>query len=179
MLRFSVSRNDIPKIAAALVSAEARRDLHGKIANEVEVTAKANARAQGGKYFWGQIAQGVQGKSDETAAVIQAQHVASAQKQFGGPIRAKNKRCLTIPISAAAIYKTVDDFTDIFRYKSEKGDTILAVKNGDSIQNLFVLKTKTKPQRAFPWFPNPDSDLGLDAALKTAEDKFAAPRGFK
>ncbi len=128
----------------------------------VEKLAKANAGRHPGK-FWKEIADSVHLFAvDEYTQIVETNHVAAAQKQFGGVIETKNKRALTIPVTDEAKGKKVSEFEDsgrhLFVMRSAKvrgADTIgvLGYSAGGEFHPLFVLRTKTKRQAAEPWWP--------------------------
>ena len=82
-----------------------------EVAKAVGRAAQAGARAQGGKSFWGKVANSVNAQNpDQTANgwLVGATHVAGAHKQFGGVIAApgqgegsQHREFLTIPVGKA------------------------------------------------------------------------------
>lgn len=120
--------------------------------------AQDNALAKGGTTFWKSVSAATSVASvTDAGALIVCKHVAGAQKQFGGPIRIKNKKALTIPINALARGKVADDFeaggTKLF---TPKGTNVLGFSEGDLFVGLYVLVKATKSQRPDPWFPSPE-----------------------
>ncbi len=124
--------------------------------NSVAKSARANARAKGGRRFWRGIAQSVrlQQVSDDTL-IVGSDHFAAAQKQFGGRIEAKNKEALTIPITEEAKGKTVAEFKmggrPLFRLP---GSNVLGYSAHGEFFPEYALVKRTKPQKADPWFPD-------------------------
>jgi len=131
-------------------------------------TARESARAKGGRRFWSDIARSVQMQSvSDDAVSVHTKHVAAAQKQFGGVIKPKNRKALTIPIADEARGKRASDFErggrELFVLPSDKADTtgVLGYTDGnDMFHALFVLRTKVT-QDAEPWWPTDDQVLQL------------------
>lgn len=124
--------------------------------------ARSNARAKGGRHFWQDLARSVRVAAVSADAVsVHTSHVAAAQKQFGGVIEAKNKRALTIPVSDEAKGKRASEFEgggrDLFVLETDGSnpDTIglLGYSDDDQFHALFVLRRRTRPQAADPWWP--------------------------
>ena len=77
----------------------------------VELKAKTNARAKGGRRIWRNIAGATRLHSiTRDGAVVECYDPIGTHKEFGGPIRAKNAKALTIPISALAPSGFIDHF---------------------------------------------------------------------
>lgn len=55
-------------------------------------------------------------------------------------IRPKNAKALAIPVSGAAYDKAPRSFTDLFVWKSKKGNKFLARRNGERLSLLYLLK---------------------------------------
>jgi hypothetical protein len=123
-------------------------------ANAIAKEARDTARAKGGKRFWRQIAAATRVKaiSDSTVEIANW-HVAGAQKQYGGPIEAKNAKALTIPIAPEAHGKRAADFTTGGRQLFvPKGTSVLGYADATGFHALFALRKRVM-QKPEPWFP--------------------------
>ncbi len=75
--------------------------------------------------------------------------------EYGGVIKAKNKKYLTIPLpaamtSAGVLRKPAGDWEDTFVMRSGRGNLIIFQKRGARIVPLFVLKKQVSiPQRSY------------------------------
>jgi len=105
------------------------------------------------------------------------------QEALGGPIRPKNAKALTIPISPRARGKRARDFAGIFRVPAGPGSEpedvgILAIAgSGDSVVPLFALRTAVTIEPR-PWLGITDSDEEyLGEALERQFDREAFGRG--
>jgi hypothetical protein len=133
--------------------------------NRVAMQARKNARAKpsrpGGTGFWRKLAKTVNLDSvSATAVSVHTNHVAAAQKEFGGPIVAKNARALTIPIADEAKGKRASEFEqggrDLFVIPSDAAGSlgILGYSTGDDdFHALFALRKRTRPQAPNPFWP--------------------------
>lgn len=131
--------------------------------------AKSNARAKGGRRLWKRIADATHLTSvSGTGAVIECFDYIGAHKETGGPIRAKNKKALTIPIHEMARGKTARelelDGLDLFR---PKGKDVLGISLDGMFVALFALRKSTRSQRPDQWWP--DGDWALQKGLEEAE----------
>ena len=149
-------------------------------ANAVAIRARGNARAKGGRRWWGDLARSLQVReASPTEAEVSTPHVGAAQKQYGGRIVPVRAKALTIPIDPVArgrrAYELNSADRPLFR---PKGTDILAwsVRTGRgkgrkaTLRPLFALR-KSVFQRPDPWFP-PDDEIarmGLDEARRLAE----------
>lgn len=127
--------------------------------------AMENAAGKGGRRLWRDIARSVNVKAVTSDSVeVGAYHVAAAQKQFGGPIAARGKAAggadmLTIPIAPEADGQSAAKFAlagrKLFVFLRSN---LLGYMEDDglSFHPLFALTRRTKPQRAFPWWPEPE-----------------------
>lgn len=140
-------------------------------------TARTTARGKGGRRFWREIARSVRVRSVGADTVsVHTAHVAGAQKEFGGTIRPKNAKALTIPVSDEARGKRASEFEgggrDLFVLGRDKGDTIglLGYSEGNRFHALFVLR-KRVVQDPDPWWPTPAQTLrtGNDEASRWAQ----------
>jgi hypothetical protein len=125
--------------------------------------ARQNARAKGGRRFWRGMAASIRlAAVSPTSVSVHTNHVAAAQKEFGGPIVAKNARALTIPIADEAKGKRASEFEqggrDLFVIPSDAAGSlgILGYSTGDDdFHALFALRKRTRPQAPNPvWPPN-------------------------
>jgi len=136
--------------------------------------ARTNARGKGGRHFWREIAQAtrVQSVGPEEVSVANY-HVAGGHKQTGGPIVAgKTSKYLTIPITDEARGKRAAEFEMGGRVLFvPKGTHVLGYSEDGAFHALFVLVTKTKPQKAEPWFPDAPriSEIGLYECSRFAQ----------
>jgi len=135
--------------------------------------------AKGGRRFWREMARSVQVERGSGSMLVEAQHRAAAQKQYGGVIKAKGKAGggadhLAIPIEGSeAEGKDTHKFAlggyELFALglkDDNQGVLGYTGKDGQFVP-LFVLVTKTKPQRPDKFMPE-DSDVteyGIEEAL--------------
>lgn len=136
--------------------------------------ARRNARNKGGKKLWKSIADSVVLRSVWTGgAVVECMSYIGTHKELGGPIEAKNKEALTIPIHLMAEGKTVSEMKlegyDIFR---PRGSNVLCTKLGkqENTISLYALCKRTKSQEPDPWWP--DDQWALRAGEKEAVNYF-------
>lgn len=138
------------------------------------------ANGKGGKKFWKEIARSVNiREASATGLLVAADHVAAAQKQFGGVIRAKGKAgggadALTIPISEEAEGRRAADFA-LSGYKlfalgmEDDGEGVLGYEDeGGIFEPLFALRKATKFQKPDPWFPTEKqvAQMGEEEAVR-------------
>lgn len=103
--------------------------------------------------FWAQISESVQAPftrgSEEVVTILDGR---IAQKIYGGTIRAKRVRYLTIPISEQAYARTARVFSDeiapLFPIKSKKGNRLLVSRVDGEIQPHYLLKEEVNQK---PW----------------------------
>lgn len=126
----------------------------------VRLEAQRRCLSKGGRSFWRDVARSivvvpVPGGS----ARVEARHVASAQKQYGGPIRARGRAAggsdyLTIPIDPMAEGRRARSFAlggvGLFR---APGTNVLGYAERGVFYGLYALVKKTRPQRADPFMP--------------------------
>ena len=143
--------------------------------HRVAIQAHRAARAKGGRSFWGDVASAaLLARVDAQSALVAVDHVAAAQKQYGGTIRAKNAKALTIPITEEASGKRAAEFAmggrELFTIVSKAGNTILGYANGDDFVPLYVLK-RSVTQKADPFFPSDDEigAIGVSEGLRLLE----------
>jgi len=136
--------------------------------------ARNNARAKGGRHFWASIARAVRlAGVTNVSALIVCDHVAGAQKEYGGVIRAKNVAHLTIPIAEEAEGKRASEFEarGLFVIRAADGSrAVLGYSEGEGddarFVGLYVLVTQTRKQDPDPWWPaaNAVAESGLRRA---------------
>lgn len=137
-------------------------------ANAAAKEARDTARAKPGRRWWRDLARSIRVQNiSEAAAEVSSNHVGANLKQFGGIVRPKNKRALTIPIAPEAKGKTV--------YEMKRPNRPLFVLPGTRLlgyatpdkgfRALFVLAPKAV-QKPDPWFPAPNRlyRLGINEA---------------
>jgi len=135
--------------------------------------ARETARAKPGRRFWSDLARSVQVRAVGSETVsVHTDHVAAAQKQYGGAIVPRpGKKALTIPIAPEAKGKRAAEFEmggrDLFVInRRDAGDTIgvLGYSDGpDSFHALFVLRRRVV-QDADPWWPTQAETLAFGRA---------------
>lgn len=152
----------------------------------VALQAQRNALAKGGRRFWRALARSVNVRQVSPAGVeVASDHVAAAQKQFGGPIEAPGKgpgshnaKFLTIPIpGSSAEGRMAGEFGNLFVLGKQddpngRGGVLARAGAGGEVEPLFILVRRTKPQRPDPWFPDEKATLVIGERL--AEKKLAS-----
>lgn len=165
---------------------QATKPLFRAIGKSIVRTTKRNARkhSKGGQ-FWDEIADSISyiydsgsNKYNNNSLIVGSTHYAAAHKQFGGTISApgqgagsRHAKALTIPISGMSKGKSVRDFQGqgLFKLKSKKGNTILAIPSGlFRFIPLFVL-VKSVKQKAYPFFPEGEK---LNKAINTGINSY-------
>lgn len=170
----------------SVISVVGGKALAREVAKAIGYAAQKSARAQGGRSFWGQVANSVNaGNPDSTPNgwLVGATHVAGAHKQFGGVIAApgkgagsRHRKFLTIPVGKAREKRwTVDQAETqggytLFQVKAKFGKAFLVgYKEGAKkrkLEILFILK-RSVWQRAYPWWPEgPELDRAIDAGIQ-------------
>ncbi len=154
----------------------------------VAVKAQRNAIAKGGRRLWRDLARSVNVRSVGPGGVeVFSDHVAAAQKQFGGVISAPGKgpgshgaRALTIPIKGSrAEGKLVGEFTAageklfvLGKTDGNRGGILCATAPDGTAEMLFILLKRTRPQTPQPWFP--DDKTIAEIGEHFAQKKLAA-----
>ena len=154
----------------------------------VVVQAQRNALAHGGRRLWRDLARSVNVRLVGPAGVeVFSEHVAAAQKHFGGVIEAPGKgpgshgaKALTIPIQGSrAEGKMSGEFSAageklfvLGKKDGERGGILCATNPDGSSEKLFILTKRTRPQRPQPWFP--DEKTVLEIGDHFAQKKLAA-----
>ena len=120
----------------------------------VKRQVKRNCREKGGRHFWSEVADATRvSEITEKGVTVENTHVAAAQKQYGGPIAAKAAKALTIPVDPMARGRRAGEFTqELFKVRTKEGKTLHGFNQG--FYALYVLVKRTKPQRAFPFWPD-------------------------
>lgn len=173
MFSTKVSDSATGDLEALLKRLDNRKGFYQVWGGRLNTKIRKNARAKGGKSFWRALADSTQVDyvSDRGASVV-VQHIAAAQKQFGGRIAAKNSKYLTIPISDEARRKRAGEFSlvKLFTITSKKGNKILGYSDGDKFNGLYLLR-KAVDQRADPFLPTDEETIamGEKTAIKQIE----------
>ena len=141
---------------------------HKTWAHAVARLAKRNARdkSQGGD-FWKGIADATQiTAANAHGAIVENRHFAGAHKHFGGVIKARDARALTIPISDEAKGKRASEFEGGGRRLFvAPGTSVLGYSDSGKFCGLFALRASVT-QAPEPWWPS-DTEvyaLGLKEA---------------
>ena len=163
-----------PKVgrwALRLKSPQVRKSFLMRWGATTRKRAMENARAKGGRRLWRDIARSINLKAVSNDAVeVGAYHVAAAQKQYGGRIKAKGKAAggsdyLTIPVASEAEGQFAGKFAlPTTRHPEGTGSFALFVfpnsnllgymEESGSFHPLFALVRETKPQRPDPFWPD-------------------------
>lgn len=110
--------------------------------------------------FWNQVQRSVQAPvTNESEAVISITHPAFAQKVFGGAIRAKRKKYLTIPVTPEAYGKTAATFEaethlKLVFLKSSRGGVLVTMKPDKTFRVEYVLKEEVRQEADPSALPN-------------------------
>jgi len=143
--------------------------------------AIANCLAKGGRRFWREMARSINIEEEAGAVRVQASHVAAAQKQYGGRIRAKGKAAggaeyLAIPVEGSGVENVparrfvmsygLENVRFAINRATRKGVLGLP-REGDEIDVKYALVKETEPQKPEPFFPSSGevTDVGADEAL--------------
>lgn len=146
-------------------------------ANAAAQEGRETARAKGGRRWWRDLARSVRVRSvSETVAEVSSDQAGANQKQFGGVIRPKRKRVLTIPIAPEAKGKTVYEMQRPNRPLFVLPGTRLLgyATKGEGFHALFAL-TPRAVQKPDPWFPAGPRlyRLGIDEANRLTQKEQA------
>lgn len=111
------------------------------------------------QHFWRSVAQSVQAprsSSDGQSVTVAVSHPAIAQKVFGGVIRAKRSRYLTIPVQKESYGRTAETFeremgVKLFFFRPKDGRQAFLVRGlpNEKIRIEYVLKPSVN-QKADP-----------------------------
>ncbi len=97
--------------------------------------------------FWLRAARSIRLVEDSDGSIsISINKVGVAQRYYGGPIKAKNTKALTIPVCAEAYGKTAADFPNAFVVKTPKG-VYLAQRTGKGRNAQTMFPFQTHPER--------------------------------
>lgn len=113
-----------------------------------QVQSQAKALCVVGKYpagsgiVGGALRNSIYLKVVGNQARIGSNMVYAAMQEFGGPVVPVYAKALTIPISPAAIGHRAADFPGLFMIKREGKPPVLARKNGEEIEVMYVLLKK-------------------------------------
>lgn len=115
------------------------------------------------QHFWRSVAQSVQvprTSSDGQSVTVAVSHPAIAQKVFGGVIRAKRSRYLTIPVQKESYGRTAETF-----------EREMGVK-------LFFLRPKDGRQQAYLVRGLPNEQIRIEYILKPSVNQKADPNAL-
>ncbi len=168
MVRIEFQPPDLDPILRVVATNERlRRSFLKNWANAAAMDARANARAKGGRRYWSDLARSIQVRRvSERAEEVSSSQIGAGLKQFGGTVRPKHAKALTIPIVPEAKGKTAYELErpdrPLFVVSEATGDPetvgVLGYakksRKGDvsSFHPLFVLRRKAQ-MRPEPWFP--------------------------
>ncbi len=159
-IRMTVTGQD--KLTRDLVRMIRDKDAYVKAwANSVAMEARENARKKAGRKWWRELARSVRVRSvGPEEADVGTDYPGAALKQFGGEVRPKNARALTIPIAKEAKGRRAYEFEragrELFVVASRSGDPrtvgVLGYSAKKQFRPLYVLRTRAvmKPD---PWVP--------------------------
>ena len=128
--------------------------------------ARANCRAKPGRQFWKQLANSIKLQQiSATSFLIRSDHVGANIKQFGGVIKPKRAKFLTIPLDKSITKgQRAWEFAsggkskkDLFVIRSG-GKLLLGYSKGKGKTSQFMpvfLLAKSSTQKPDPWFPQP------------------------
>lgn len=145
----------------------------------VKREATRSALAKGGRRFWRQIADRTRvAEVSPSGVTVVNDHVAAAQKQYGGAIEARTRRYLTIPVAEIARGRRASEFPQELKVvRTSRGASLLGYDEGAGKSRRFValyaLCRRTRAQRPDPFWPSEEraSELATQAgrlALRAA-----------
>lgn len=167
-LDISIENSETGGLSACLSSLSDLTDVFGDWSDDIRDMARANARGYSrGGGFWESIARSVKSGYNASGGRVWSDHYAGRHKDAGGVIEARIKRSLTIPIHEISRGRNVASFR-AEGYKlfspgpkdNEKGVLGYLDATGRFVA-LFALRRRTRPQRAFPWWPKDDDVLAI------------------
>ncbi len=178
---FTISKDTLGPLVMRLagkLSGPARQGFVLAWGRGTAVAAQRNARAKGGRRFWRDVARSINVRSVGPDGIeVFSDHVAAAQKQFGGTIAAPGKspyskgaKALTIPISEEAEGRTAAEFAlggrklFVLGKEAENRMGILGYSEDGEFHALFVLRKRVE-QKADPFFPKDGEILELGEHL--------------
>jgi len=166
------------------IMAAAARACANRLKKHFRERERANPNKLGGRrtHFWLQVMRSVQAPviiGDGLEARISINHPAFAQKVFGGTIRAKRVKLLTIPVSPEAYGRTASTFEHETGLKlifmKQRDNIFLAARaEGQGFTIHYLLTPKVDQQadpHALPPMTGPD---GLETVTTAAADKALA-----
>ena len=183
---FVISRDTLGPLVhrlAGKLSGPARQGFVLAWGRGTAVEAQRNARAKGGRRFWRDVSRSINVRTVGPDGVeVFSDHVAAAQKQFGGRISAPGKNpyakgadALTIPIPGSeAEGRTAAEFTlggrTLFVLGKKDGERrgVLGYSEDGEFHALFVLR-RSVDQKADPFFPK-------DAEILSIGERMAAKK---
>lgn len=173
VFKFNTRKNEATPLLNRLalgLSPARQRGLVLAWAIRVRDEAKRIARGKGGTRFWAQVPRTIHAVPRGTSAArVQVDHVAAAQKEFGGPIVAKPGKALTIPLNATAKRKRAREFRDLFILP---GTNLLmrhvGPRSNGELVAMYLLVKRTRPQRPDPFMPNETKIASLGEELAAA-----------
>ena len=155
MFTISVENNPFKTILGHVESKSESRELFAVIRTTMERSLKDSAEAKGGRSFWRELANTVDGESDADSAIVGATHPAAAIRQFGGTISAPGQgpmstgaKMLAIPVHPAAEGKSPREIDGLFLVAN-----YLIKEIGGETELFYVLK-KSVEHPADPWLPS-------------------------
>jgi hypothetical protein len=145
----------------------------------VRKAAVQTCLARGGRRFWRQIGRSIAVTTRGGGVEVAANHVAAAQKQFGGAIKARGRAAggadwLHIPVDPRAEGVPPGRFALggtklawVINRSTQRGVCGLRRPDG-SIDVLYALRKKTAEQRPQPFMPSPRqaAEMGVSEALR-------------
>ncbi|MDD4757137.1 MAG: hypothetical protein PHG29_13745 [Prolixibacteraceae bacterium] len=167
MLKIDISiKNE--GLSSCLSALKDLTDAYGDWSDDIRDLARAQARkySQGGG-FWESIARSVKSGYNADGGHVWSDHFAGRHKDLGGAIEARRKPWLTIPIhqiSRARTYAALKaDGYKMFRPGPKDAKRrVLGYRDATGhFVALFALCRRTRPQRAFPWWPKEEEALAI------------------
>lgn len=168
MINFDIKDNVSDELQKIVNGLKNQSGFYRVWGSRVRDQGQRTARGKGGRSFWRGVADSiaVEGVTDNQA-IVAVNHVAGAQKQYGGRITAK-KKWLTIPMAEESRGKRVSEFSmlDLFTIKGDN-NILLGYDKGDIFQPLYLLR-KSVDQDAEPYLPDNKEllKMGVDEASK-------------
>jgi hypothetical protein len=117
------------------------------------------------KHFWKAVEESVWVEVSDTegAVILTVSHPHFAQKVFGGVIRVKQAKHLTIPVTAEAYGKTTAEFEaetglNLFQLPTRKGGSLAArVKGAKDVKVHYVLRSSVYQEKDEAALPDRES----------------------
>lgn len=174
MLKLKIT-SEVEKIAQMQSSLRDLTEVYGAWSDDVRDLARKNARSYSrGGGFWESIARSVRSGYNADGGQVWSDHYAARHKDQGGPITAKNKPWLTIPIHAISRGRNYAslraDGYKMFRPgpADNKRRVLGYVDQTGRFVALFALCRQTRAQRAFAWWPGVEDvrAIGMAAVME-------------